>query len=136
MTLPTLSDRIFAKVDIDRAYEDIDIPEWEVKVRIIEPDARTRADLAGGFDRGQSNLDLGELYASVLIATLVDPETGDPIFVDADKPNLLRMSGQVVDRVALKAMKVAGLTDEAVEQGKEPSSSTPSDEVSTDSPST
>jgi hypothetical protein len=124
-----LSKAIFtAPLDLD--YEDVDVPEWGVKLRVQEPDADRRADLAQGFvDAAESgdNVKVRALYPALLIATCVDPEDGTPVFAESDAPLIGLKEGKVVDRLATIAMRLAGLDEQTdVESGKDDSSTTPS----------
>lgn len=124
---------------LDLAYEDIDVSEWGVKLRVQEPDADRRADLAqqfvdaAGTDGEMANIKIRALYPALLIATVVDPEDGTPVFTEDDAPRLGTREGRVVDRLANVAMRVSGLAEEdgGIDAGKDGSSGTPNDAAST-----
>lgn len=132
-----LAQAIFAADDISST--EIEVPEWGVTLELRSPDALRRAALVKGmipddWDPNSSTPprpDMARMYTSVIIATAYDPETGEPVFTEADAVFLGQKNGVVVERVGAEAMKVAGLNAEAVEEGKLDSSTTPSDATPT-----
>jgi hypothetical protein len=128
-----LSAHIFAE-PLDLAFELTE--EWGVKLKVLEPTAERRAELVQHFVASQEEeLRLRVLYPALLIACVVDPDDDSPVFADIDAPLINEREGQAVERLALAAMRVSGLDEDAVEAPKADSSVTPSDEASTTSPS-
>lgn len=132
-----LSDRIFS-APLDLTSETLDVPEWGVKLKIQEPTAERRAELAQRFvdaAADETGIKLVELYPAMLVSCVVDPDTDEPVFSQADANLILSREGRVVERLAQACIRVSGL-DETEEAGKVDSSTNPSDGGSTASPST
>jgi len=94
----------------DRKTEIIDVPEWDVKIKIVEMSGRQRGEMV---DRVQ---DKKYMYADVLIALAVDPDTEEPAFDPADRDWLADKSGAVLDRVASAIIKLSGISVEEAEK--------------------
>ena len=104
----------------DSSYEDVDVPEWGVTIRVVPPSVGARADLLAKFPEDGEGIDYKAMFTNVLIATCYDPDTNEPAFTDADAPMLLEKNGAVVQRLFEKCQKAAGFNaDEVVERGKD-----------------
>ena len=131
-----LASAIFAH-DLDLASEIIDVPEWGVKLKVLEPTADRRADLAQTFiaSDGDDSARMKRLYPALLIACVVDPEDDTAVFSPEDAYRLMQKEGRLVEKLAQASMKVCGFTSEADGDPKGDSSVTSSDDPSTTSPS-
>lgn len=106
----------------DIRSEVIEIPEWgQVKIEVRSMSAKARARLlkAAATDDGQ--VDLEKLYPSILVACCYDPDSGEPIFTPGDEAFLSEKSAGPVEKLAGAGMRLSGLTEEAVEEGKDAS---------------
>lgn len=112
----SLRDQIIASSDL--SYEDVEVPEWAVTVRVVSPTVRERSRIVAAFMDDHGKVDLERMYPTLVIATAVDPETGDRLFSDEDHEALCGKNGLAVERVAQAALRVAGLGENAVEVGK------------------
>ena len=130
-----LSAAIFGQ-PLDLDSEIVDVPEWGVKVKILEPTAERRAELTRAVRSATADddTDLKELYPALLISCVVDPDDDTPVFTKEDAGAILQREGRVVERIAAVVLKLAGLNAEAVEGPKDGSSETSSDEPSSSSP--
>lgn len=124
MSASTLRDKI-RNAD-DTVSEDTDVPEWNVKVRIIGMTGRQRAQFMQEFADDNGNVNFERLYPDLLLRTVADPETGELLFGEDDREWLLEKSGAVLDRVSTIAMQVSGLAPKAVDAEGKASSSDPS----------
>jgi len=116
----SIRDKIKAAADL--SDEVVEVPEWDVKIRLRSPNGRERARLVGLFidaETGEQRaFDPAVMYPALLAATCFDPETGEQLFNSDDADWLLEKNGSVIERLAMAAMKVSGLDGEAVERAK------------------
>jgi hypothetical protein len=86
-----------------------------------------------------------ELDARLVVSCALDPETGDPAFLESDIPMLMSKAGDIIGPLATKALILSGLDGAAEERlGKDFSASAqaadpapasaPSDDSSSPSP--
>jgi hypothetical protein len=115
MTLLT-RDQILAADDI--TTEDVEVPEWGGTVRVrgmsgTERDAFEAASLKGkGKNR---DVNLANLRARLVAASIVD-EQGQKLFDARDVAALGRKSAAALGRVFDVAQRLAGLSDEDVDE--------------------
>lgn len=106
----------------DIISETVEVPEWGVTLEVRTIAANVRAKFVSQMYDEKGQLDFDKLYPSLLIASCFDPENGEPAYLPEDETMLGTKSGAVVERIALVAMKLAGLTKEAEsEMGKDSS---------------
>lgn len=127
MATQSLRDKIKAADDL--TTEVVDVPEWGVQLALRSPSGKERARLVSQFvdDNGKPKLD--EMYPAILIATARDPETNEPVFTADDASWINEKAGSVLERVAGKAMTVAGIVadpEASQEAGKDASTTTQS----------
>lgn len=103
----------------DSAFFVPEFGENGVTVEVREMNPSQRARFISGVDTKTSMPDMGILYA--MIPWLVyDPETGARVFEDADLGELMEEYGSGgIERIALKAMELSGLGEEAGESGND-----------------
>lgn len=123
--MANLRDTILGASDIRK--ETVTIPEWGVTVEVRGLTGTQRAKLMRtGFDQ-RGTVDFEKLYPELVIATTFDPATGEAVFTEADRDALNGKSGAALERLAQAAMRVAGLSADAVEAAEKNSESTPSE---------
>jgi hypothetical protein len=124
----SIRDLILAKQDIPS--EVVEVPEWGVKVEVrgMTGAERTRIMDKASDNNGQVNLQF--IYPEIVIATSFDPESGEQIFVPADRDVLLSKSASAIDRIALVGMRLSGFTKEAADELGKDSSETASEDSS------
>lgn len=101
------------------ASETIHVDEWgcDVEVREIPADQRARALSNAISASGAVQLD--KLYPVLVLHGAYDPETGERVFEDADRDELMGgTQGGAIDTIASAAMRVNGLTSKAVESAE------------------
>jgi len=122
--LANLREKILGASDIRR--EQVHVPEWDATVEVRGLTGTQRAKLMKtGFD-ARGTVDFEKLYPELLVASVFDPETSQPVFTEADRDSLNGKSGAALERVAQAAMRVSGLSPEAAEQAEKNSAATPS----------
>ena len=110
----SLRDTILSADDLKESTEDV--PEWGVKILLRGMTGRERVlyvESAG--DRREF------MYSDILIATALNPEPNDQgkherVFDPADREALADKSGGVLERLALEAMKLSGVSIEDAEK--------------------
>jgi hypothetical protein len=133
-----LKDLILAAEDID--FEDMDVPEWGVKVRVRGMsgtdrdsfEAKMVAVRKGGAAGQEVELRLADFRSKVLVKCLVDPETQKRIFDDKDAQQLGLKSGAVIDRLFDVAKRLSGMDEAAEEDARGNSGTGPSAGSTTD----
>ena len=79
--------------------------------------AGQRATLTEGATSADK-VDVSNMYAKTVIATVFDPETGLPVFTEKDREAILSKNGSVIERLATKALGSSGLGETAVEESQ------------------
>lgn len=105
----------------DLFSERVEVPEWGMTITLKSPTVAARAKMLGRFvsaDGTFSSDNLSEMYPALLIATCVDDD-GVPLFTDADADLIRSKNGMVVERIATVALRLCGMTDDAVSTGKD-----------------
>jgi hypothetical protein len=119
-----LRNKILEASDIRR--ERVEIPEWGLTLEVRGLTGSQRAKLMRtGFD-ARGTADFEKLYPELIIASAFDPDGGEPVFTEADRDALNGKSGAALERIAQAAMRLSGLSPEAVEQAEKNSAPTPS----------
>lgn len=129
----SLKDQI-ANAD-DLYSEMLDVPEWGVTIAMRTPTVAERTAMVQKFVSPEGTPDLtnlAELYPALLIATCYDPATNEALFTAADADLIRSKNGAVVERIAERALTLAGLTDDAVPLPSGISSSTQIGSTTTD----
>lgn len=123
----------------DRPTEDVDVPEWggEVTIRALSGAEREKwelsmAKLSVGKDGELTKTPTLEGSTVRLLALSIVDESGEPMFTKADIAGLAAKSATALDRVSKAAMRLNGLSDEAVEDEAKNSETTPNSEPGTD----
>lgn len=115
--MSNLRDLIFAAPDLQ--FEDVEVPEWGVTVRIKGMTAAERDDFEASRITGKGknrDVNLKNMRAALLVRVIVDPETDELVFTRADIFKLGEKSAGVLDRLFEKAQTLSGIRDEDVEE--------------------
>lgn len=103
----------------DIRSEIVEVPEWNVKLEVRGMSGKERATfLRRTTEPGSGEVSFEKFYPELLIATVRDPETGDPVFEAADRETLNSKSGVALERVASVAQRLSGLAGADVEEAK------------------
>ena len=103
----------------DIATEQVVVPEWGVTVEVRGMSGLERARFMEEFSTDDGKLDYARLYPSLLIKTLFDPSTAEPVFTDADADFINTKSGQVLERIGRIATRLSGMSQDEEEKAVE-----------------
>lgn len=109
----------------DLTYVDEVVPEWNhIKVRITSLSGTERNKFEAkmvALRRGTSDIELrlDNYHANLVVHCLLDPETGERIFSDADAAELGKKSGAVIARLFNIAQSMSGMGPEARQEAEE-----------------
>jgi hypothetical protein len=117
MDMDSLKDRIFASQDLTN--EVVDIPEWGVKLEVRSMSAGDRSRSIRNWVGEDNQVDLVRFYPAIIAASVFDPESGERVFTDADAEKLNEKSSRVIERLAQVALRLSGMTQEAVDEAGE-----------------
>lgn len=111
----SLRERILSAQDIqsERVY----VPEWDVEVEVRSMTGAQRARVLQGATV-DGEVDLERLYPILLIETVYDPETGEPVFEAADRDALNGKNSGALERIAKVAMRLSGIEPGAEDAAK------------------
>lgn len=124
-----LRDKILAAADIPS--EKITIPEWNVEILVKGMSAGERLHLQKvSYDQATGQVHMEKMYPDIVVSCCHDPETGEPIFTDADKDAILSKSSAAVEKIAEVGLRLSGLGKDSQDEAGKDSSSTPSEDSS------
>lgn len=112
-----IRDRI-AEID-DLHGEKVEVPEWDTSFDLCEMDGTDRAWILNiAYDAIQDTINLMDHCAEIIITSARDSKTGEKIFTREDTEMLKGKNGKILERLALKALKVSAITDDATSELK------------------
>ena len=124
-----LRDKILAAKDIPT--EKITVPEWGCDLLIKGMTAGERVTLMqSAYDARTEQVNMSKVYPDVVVSCACDPETGDPVFTDADKDALMEKSSAAIEKIADVGLRLSGIGKEQQDAAGKDSSNTPSDDTS------
>ena len=126
--MSNLSEIIFATSDI--ASEVIHVTAWNVDILVKAMTARDRAKMVEQAG-GETGMNLEQILPDLVILCSYDPTTGERIFLPGDRDALLAKAADPIEQIAIKAMALSGMSQEAVDEAGKGSSPTPTDGSST-----
>lgn len=114
----------------DRAFEDVDVPEWGGTVRVLgmsgtERNAYQSSLVVIGTNGKPQRVNLTDQLAKLVGKCLVG-EDFERLFTDKEVAALGRKNGAVLDRLADIAKRLSGLDEKAVEDAAGNSETGPS----------
>lgn len=111
----------------DRAHEDVAVPEWGGEVRVIGLSGTDRdAYEAAMVDaKGKPATQRLQNFRSKLVAKCLVDETGARLFTDDKVKALGAKNGAVIDRLFDTARRLSGMSQDAVDEGKDDSETAP-----------
>ena len=118
----------------DRAYETVSCPEWggDVRLRSITGAERDQYEQGLMQQRGKDRqMNLRNARAKLIVMCAVD-EAGKRLFTDQDVAALGRKSAKPLDRLFDACRKLAGLSDDDVDQLTEDFDETQGDDSTSD----
>lgn len=109
----SLRDTILTAEDLKE--ETINVPEWDATVTLRGMTGKQRI----GLVEKATAKDKVYMYSDILIALCFDPDTDELVFDKADREALADKAGGVLERLALVALRLSGVSvDEAEEEIK------------------
>lgn len=121
-----LREKILAASDIPS--QTLEIPEWDVTVLVKGMSAGDRITLMqNAYDQTTQQVNMAAVYPDVVVSCVFDPETGSPVFTDADKTAILAKSSAAVEKIADVGLKLSGIGKDSDDAAGKDSSSTPKD---------
>jgi hypothetical protein len=107
-----LAAKIFAVEDIESELVDVEI--WGVTVLVKSMTARARQGMIARTVDENGKMDISQVLPEMVIACTYDPETGEKVFKDSDREALLAKSAAAIEQISTVAMRLSGMTAEAV----------------------
>ena len=124
-----LRETILAADDIPS--QKVEIPEWGVELLVRGMSAGDRLDLMqNAFDQTTQQVNMAIVYPDVVVACAFDPKTGEAVFTEADKPELMKKASAAIERLASVGLQLSGIGKDEQDAAGKDSSSTPSDDSS------
>ncbi|MDQ0168447.1 hypothetical protein J2S11_004409 [Bacillus horti] len=108
-----MREKILAVKDIKEKVVHID--EWETEVLIRGLNGAKRARLLQNNIDKQGAINFERMYPELLILTVHDPESKEPVFQPEDRDALNAKNGGVIEKLVQVAMTLSGLDAQAVE---------------------
>jgi hypothetical protein len=114
----SLSERIRLAEDLTR--ELVELPEWGVTIQVRALPVGERLRLAREWRVENEEDGINEnFYPTLLVASVYDPETGDPVFGEDALEWLNEKSSGPVERLAQVAVRLSGLGPTGVDDAGE-----------------
>jgi hypothetical protein len=92
-----VKDLVLASSDL--ATREVEVPEWKTTLTVTELGLGEGMQLAAMYGNGEKVTLTGRDVAQVVAWGVVDPETGERVFSDADVPKLARKSRHALMRL-------------------------------------
>ena len=112
----SLREQILACQDIQS--ERVEMLEWGVTLEVRGMTALQRARFLQESIDAKGKVDMEKLYPELAIMSIFNPETGEQVFTNGDREELNQKSGAALERIAQVAMRLSGLTAEAIGEAK------------------
>jgi hypothetical protein len=111
---------IFTTSDV--VEELLDIPEWKKDGRVVQVlvrslSARERTQYLNAMASGK-DFDLTKAYPDLVILSARHPVTKKLLFKPADRNALLQKGGRAIERIAMRAGEISGLSEDAIKEMK------------------
>lgn len=129
-------DAILSSQDMQR--EDVEVPEWGCVVTVQGITARQRSELermmaaSTGGSGNAGKADFAAFYAALVQMSVVDPDTGKPLFDPRDRDTLLAKSAGAFNRVSRVAARLSGMGTEGLDAALKGSDEAQSGESTSD----
>lgn len=117
MTTGGLRDQIFASKDLDS--EIVEVPEWGLKLEVRSMSAGERSRSMRNWLDDDQKVDLEKFYPAIIAASVFDPESGERVFEQDDAEKLNEKSSRVIERLAMVALRLSGMSPEGIDAAGE-----------------
>jgi hypothetical protein len=100
----------------DIKEEEVEVPEWGVKVLLRGLSGDQRATVLSGVmpNPNVPRMNYNKLYGETCVFGLCDPATKAPIFSHDDVAIVMSKSGGVIERLATRIMELSGMSGTAM----------------------
>lgn len=119
----SLRDRIIAVDDLQR--EIVKIDQWGVEVEVRGMSGAARAAIVQDAADNNGSVNFAKMMPEVVVTCVYDPETGEPVFTQADKDTIMSKNGAALEKINTVAMRLSGFGADAIDVAGKDSSSTP-----------
>lgn len=119
MTL-NLKSRLKEKIEQidDIKKEMLHVKAWDVDVEVRAMNGAERGRFIQSVVQKDGSFNLERLYPTLAILSVFDPETGEKAFSPDDRGWLASKSGEALQEICDVAMRINGLTQEALKEAK------------------
>jgi hypothetical protein len=117
-----LREKILSTEDIPS--REVFVPNWNVTILVKGLSAGERIDLTqAAVDQVTGSVNLSTVYPDIVVSCCFDPETGEPIFQESDKQDIMKKSSKAIEMLASAGLELSGIGEgSADEAGKDSSS--------------
>lgn len=122
VTRLSIRDRIAACAPY--AAEIVKIPEWDVEIEVRSMALGERNEMLQRASEGEGDTNIQSVYPEMVVRCSYDPETGERVFSQDDVEFINTRRADLVDKLALAAMKLSGMDEDSVDEEAKKSSET------------
>lgn len=119
---PSVRDRIKAMKPY--SAETVHVAEWEADVELRSLSLGERNEILQEARQGDSDMDISVLYPQIIVKCSYDPETGTRLFEDDEIAFINSLPANLMDKLAVPAMKLSGMSGDPVDESAKKSSET------------
>lgn len=114
-----LREKILSTEDIPS--REVFVPNWDVTVLVKGLSAGERIGLTqAAVDQVTGSVNLSTVYPDIVVSCCFDPETGEPIFQESDKQDIMKKSSKAIEMLASAGLELSGIGEgSADEAGKD-----------------
>ena len=98
----------------DLSKEIVFVEPWGFEVGVRSMTGMERAEVLN-IAMSDGGIVHSKLHPELLVRTIFDPETGDLLFTDEDKPALMKKNAAAIEFLVTVAMRVSGLGPKSIE---------------------
>lgn len=131
--MASLREKILGAQDIKKELKKVDVWDAEVEVRGLSGEKMFEVKKGATEMRKNEDgedvevQDQAKLYAALIIASVYDPASGEPVFKPEDRDAVMAKSFGPIDEVVTVAMRVSGLSKAEQKAIEKNSAATPND---------
>lgn len=115
--MANLAEKIFAVDDIQKKR--IKVHEWgDVEIEVRSMSGAARSAIQDYLAKSGKVDDMTELYISMIIESVYDPESGEKVFKEVHRDLLRQRNAGTLERIAKEILMVSGFDDEAQEEAE------------------
>ena len=108
----------------DIPSREVFVPNWDVTILVKGLSAGERIGLTqAAVDQVTGSVNLSTVYPDIVVSCCFDPETGDPIFKESDKPDIMKKSSKAIEMLASAGLELSGIGEDSADAAGKDSSS-------------